>query len=324
MIISRRTFLGGLLVAPAVAMAQQAPRTRHVGILFNTNAIAQKSYLEALRAGLKRVGYVEGVNLTLEIRGAEGRYERGPELVRDLVQLKVDAIVTGGTPMSVAVRKHATGVPAVSIGASDPVAAGLVESLARPGGNMTGLIFFFPEMCAKRLELLKETLPTIQRVGYFINPANETYLMAAKAMEATASTLRLSLVQVPVAKVAEFEQAFSELKKQKVQALAYVDEPLFNFNPKPLAGLAAKTRMPMIARDAHVQAGALMSYGVDISDLWFRAGLMLDKIFRGAKPAEMPIERATKFDMAVNLRAARTLGFAIPQSVLLRADRVIE
>jgi putative ABC transport system substrate-binding protein len=276
-----------------------------------------------LRQGLRDLGYVEGKNLTIEYRWAEDRYERLPGLAAELVALKVDVLVTHGTPGSRAARQATATIPIVMAISGDAVATGLVTSIARPGGNLTGSTFFFPELNAKRLELLKEALPRASRIAALGNADNPSLAPALKALESMARSLKVDLEAVQVRRPEELAGAIPAMVKRGIDGVVLVDDPMLIANTRQLADLAAKHPIPVIGFTEYAHAGGLMSYGVNLAESWRRAAVFVDKILKGAKPGDLPIEQATRFDFAVNLATARTLGLTIPQLLLIRADEVI-
>jgi len=273
---------------------------------------------------LRDFGYVEGKNIAIEFRWAEGKYERLPELAADLVRLKVDVIVTEATPAARAATKATSSIPIVAAAVGDPVAAGLVGSLARPGGNLTGSSIFVPELSAKRLELLRELLPRAKRTAVFVHPENVAFAPILQAMEAAAASLKLELHQLPVRRPEEIEGAFAAMRAKQVDAVVVIEEPLYIANAITIAEHSAKARMPSIGYGGFADEGGLVAYGVNFIAMYRRAGYFVDRILKGAKPGDLPFERATKFEMAVNLKTAKTLGIKIPPQLLLRADKVIE
>src|SRR5437867_11468230 len=319
----------GLFVAPLAAAAQlQSGNVHRIGLLGAHSLSAQAKGVEALRAGLRDLGYVEGKNIVIEYRWAEGKYDRLPNLVAELVALKVDVIVTtGGTPPARA-AKHATStIPIVMTGVGDAVGSGLVASLARPGGNITGLSDAVPELLAKRLELLKEAIPRAQRVAVLVNPDNtpQTPLQTSwKALESGARSLKVELQRVEVRRSDEFERAFSTMAESRVDAVAVVQDALLNANVKVIADLAAKKRLPSSGTKDFAEAGGVIGYGFNPSANNRRAAYFIDKILKGAKPADLPVEQPTKFELVINLKTAKALGLTIPQTLLLRADEVIQ
>ncbi len=327
--INRRKLIialgAGALAAPLAAFAQlPAARMHRIGFLGSASAATYARQLEGLRAGLRELGYVEGKNLVIEFRWAEGNYDRLPELAAELVGLKVDLIVTHGTPGTRAAKQVTTTIPIVMAVSGDAVTTGLVASFARPGGNITGSSHFSPELNAKQLELLKDALPRIRRVAVLFNSGNAVNATALQAMEVTAKSLKLELQPFDVRSPGDFNSAFAEMSKRRVEAVAIVDDPMLIANAGAIASLAAKHRIPSIGFSALAEAGGLMAYGVNFPELFRRAALFVDKILKGAKPSDIPVEQPTKFDMIVNMKTAKALGIKIPNSILVRTDKVIK
>ena len=277
-----------------------------------------------MRTGLRQLGYEEGKNIVIHYRWAEGRYDRLPELAAELVKLNVDVIVTHSTPGALAAKQATSTIPIVMAAVGDPVAAGLVASLARPGGNLTGLTFFFAELCAKRVELIKEAIPTLTRVAVFVNPANPSHPIALSVMQRTASALGVELVPIEVKARDDIAAAIAMVAARQAAAFVVIEDPLSISNARQTAEFALQNRLPMIGFKPHAEAGALMEYGVDLADLFYRSAAFVDKILKGTAPADLPIERAVKFEIIVNLQSAKTLGIELPTSLLLRANGVIE
>lgn len=281
-------------------------------------------FLEAFRRGLRELGYIEGQNLAIEYRWAEGRYERLPELAAELVRLRVDIIVVGIAQAARAAKQATTTIPIVMVAVIDPVGFGLVKSLARPGGNITGLSSLNPEMVAKHLELLKETIPRVSRVAVLWNAANPVEVRLWRARKAAAQALGLRLIDVEVQTPDDFAAAFSVIARERPEAMLLVGDPLILGQRRPIVEFAEKHRLPIISDVAEFpHVGGLMSYGVHLPDLFRRAPAYVDKILKGTKPANLPVEQPTRFEMVVNLKTARALGLTIPPSVLIRADQVI-
>ena len=282
--------------------------------------------IDGLRQGLREHGYVEGQNIAIEYRFSEDRNDRLPALAAELVAMKVQIIVASGTPASFAARDATSTIPIVMGGiAADPVATGLITSLARPGGNITGMSMMSPQLVGKRLELLKATLPRLARVAVFWNPPNPAYGPILNELEAAAPALRLTLLRVEVRIPGDFEGAFETAVRQRAGALVAPGDPLVANRPKMLADIALKHRLPTIMDNKEfVLAGGLLSLGLDLVDSYRRAANHVDKILKGANPAELPMEQPSKFDLAVNLKTARALGVTIPPSVRLQATHVIE
>ena len=280
---------------------------------------------QAFRLGLRDLGWVEGKNISIEYRYAEGRSDRLPELAADLVRLKVDVIVASVTSDALAAQKATRAIPIVIAAPSDPVATGLVESLARPGGNITGLSQMAPELAGKRLELLKEIVPKLSRVAVLWNPQGVGATLNWKEIQPPARQLGVQLHSLEVRSPNEFDKAFEDATRARAGALAIMADPVIVTNLKRIADLAAKSRLPSIFHSSEfADAGGLVAYGPDRADLFRRAATFVDKILKGAKPADLPVEQPTKFELVVNLKTAKALGITIPQSVRFRADRVIE
>ena len=325
----RRNFLlsTSALLAAAVASFAQTPQAKipRIGFLGVATPAAWAPRIDAFRAGLRDLGYVEDKNIVIEFRFAEGQYDRLPALAAELVRLKVDVIVTHSVPGALA-AKEATAtipIPVVMTNVGDAVERGIVASLARPGGNITGDTFFAPELAAKRLEVLKEAIPRVRRVAILVNPDNPGPARL-QAMEKTAKALEVTLVRFDARGPDELNGIFAAMVKERVDSLAVVEDPALIPANKQIAELAVKQRLPSIGFIEYVEAGGLFGYGVNFLALYRRAPVFVDKILKGAKPADVPIERPTTFNFVINLKTAKALGLTIPQSVLLRADEVIE
>jgi len=313
-----------LLITAPFAEAQQPARIHRIGILIPASASFNSARGEALRQRLREIGYVEGKNIVLEYRYAEGKPERLPDLAAELVRLKVDVIVTTGPSATLAAKKASGTIPIVIASAADPVGTGLVSSLAQPGGNITGLSLMVPDLDGKRLELLKEAFPKVARVAFLWHPGGARGNLALTEMEAAAKPLGLKLLSLEVRSLDDFEGAFAQAKRDGAQALITATGGLINTQQRRVLDFAAKNRLPAIyPYSEFVEAGGLMSYGPDNTDLWRRAADFVDKILKGAKPADMPVEQPMKFGFLVNLKTAKQIGVTIPQKVLERADRVI-
>jgi len=331
--MNRRTFLGtvagGLLAAPLAEGTQEANRIVRIGYLAFDLAAANPLTREGFFDGLRDVGYVEGRNLLVEYRDAEGKTERFPALAAELVARKPDVIVTGGgTLAALAAKQATTTLPIVFTAVGDPVAEGLVASLARPGGNITGLSVVSPELISKSLELLKQSLPGVSRVGLLFKPDAVPDRVAKdrlKAAHVTARTLGVRLQVVEARGPEDFDRAFSEMTRARAGAVTVQATPVFDSARQRLVDLAAKNRLPAVySYRPYVDAGGLMSYGPDLVDLFRRAATYVDKILKGAKPADLPVEQPTKFELVINLKTAKALGLTIPPSLLARANQVIE
>jgi putative ABC transport system substrate-binding protein len=322
------TLLLGGLFNPVAAEAQQAAKVARIGLL-TLNVSTSPQLLESFLQGLRDFGYVEGRNVVIEYRDAEGKPERLSALAAELVALKVDVIFAPGTPHALAAKQATTTVPIVFPGATDPVTDGLVTSLARPGGNVTGLSFLAtPELVGKRLELLKQAVPGVTRVAILRQPGGygeRTETDMQKAAEVAARALRVRLQFVEARGPTDFDRAFSDMTTARAGALTGLAGSMFFNERRRLVDLAAKNRLPAVyPLREFVDAGGLMSYGPNIADSFRRAATYVDKILKGAKPADLPVEQPTKFELVINLKAAKALRVTIPQSMLGRADQVIE
>ena len=325
----RREFislLGGTAVAwPLAARAQQpSAKVFRIGFLGTPTADSLPKRPEAFRAGLRDLGYREGRDFVIEYRWADDDYDRLPALLADLIRLRVDVIVTHGTPAALAAKQATTTMPIVVAIVADALGSGIVSSLARPGGNVTGLTFFAPELNAKRLELLKETLPGLTDVGILLNSANPINDPILPQMSSVAQPLKLELHQFDARAPAEFEGAFAAMAAKHVGALVVIDDAVLIANAPAVVALALKQRLPSCGWPDFAIGGGLMAYGVDNLDMFRRAATFVDKILKGAKPSDLPVERATKFETIINLKTAKALGLTIPYSLLARADDVIE
>ena len=318
------TSLVGAAAGPFVAGAQQAGKVYRIGFLGATSASGYASQVEAFREGLRGLGYVEGKNIVIDFRWAEGKYARLPQLAVELVRLKPDVLVTHAPAATRAAKRATSTIPIVMGVTGDAVATGLVDSLARPGGNVTGSSFFVRELSAKRLELLKEALPQLNRVGVLLNPDNPGNGATLEVMEHTARSLKLQLQTAEAQGPADVEGAVSSLVKRQAGALSVYEDAMLVAQAEQIADLAKKHRLPSVGFFEYARAGGLLAFGVSYSDLWHRAAHFVDKILKGAKPADLPVEQATKFEVAVNLKTAKALGLTIPPSLLARADQVIE
>ena len=329
--LDRRTFLsaltGSLLAAPFVAEAQPAGKVARIGYLA-PNLAVNPHLPEAFRQGLRDLGYVEGRNLVIEIRSAEGKLERLPALAAELVALKVDVIVAGGTPAALAAKQATTTLPIVVSAAGDPVTSGLVTSLARPGGNVTGLSMLSPDLVGKCLEQLKQAVPGVSRVAVLWQPGavpERTEKDILQGAEVAARALGVQLQFVEARGPEEFDRAFSEIIRVRAGALTVLPSSMFISERRRLVDLAAKNRLPAVySVREFVDAGSFMAYGPNLPDLNRRAATYVDRILKGAKPGDLPIEQPTKYELVINLKTAKALGLSIPPSLLQRADQVIE
>jgi putative ABC transport system substrate-binding protein len=302
--------------------AQQTKKILRMGFLSPTS---DDSRVEAFRLGLRELGYTDGQNITIEYRWANGRFDKLPELAMELVRLKVDIIVAVVTQASLAAKKATPTIPIVMIGVADPEGSGLVASLARPGANITGTSSMTAEIVGKQLELLKETLPKISRVAALWNPANPIFqAIQRKEAENAARALGVQLQITEARGPEEIDRAFVSLARERTRALIILNDPVFTAARKHIAELAAKYRVPSVTGTLeHAEAGGLMAYGPSFPEMFKRAATYVDKILKGAKPADLPVERPTKFEFIINLKAAKQIGLTIPPNVLARADRVI-
>ena len=323
--MDRRRFLsmslGAAAVAPCVAEAQQGTTIHRIGLL--TSGAPQHARVDALRTGLRDLGYVEGQNLVIEYRWAEGHYDRLSALAAELARLKIEVLVAAGTPAIAAAKRTTTTIPIVMAGSGDAVAAGLVASLARPGGNVTGLTDAVPELMAKWVELLKEVVPRTERIAILRNPGNATGA-DSRVAEARARSLNIELQTFDVRQRKEFEAAFAAMTRNRIDALVVTTDAVLNSHMGPIADLSVKRRLPSAGSKEFADAGGAIGYGVAFSDNYRRAAVFVDKVLRGAKPADLPVEQPTKFELVINLKTAKALALTIPPSLLLRADQVIE
>ena len=306
--MTRRLFislLGGAMAWPVAARAQRSGKVYRIGFLGVTSHAGHGYLVDALRTGLRKLGYEEGKNIVIDYRWAEESYDRLPELAVELVKLNVDVIVTHSTPGSLAAKQASSTIPIVSAAVGDPVAAGLVASLARPGGNLTGLSFFFTEVCAKRVELMKEAIPTLTRLAVFINPANPSAVIALPVMQRTASALGIELVPIEVKTRDDIPAAIAMMTARR-EALVAIEDPVSIANARQVAELALQNGLPMIGFRPHAEAGSLMEYGVDLVDLFSRSASFVDKILKGARPADLPIEGPPNSSLTSTSKAPRS------------------
>jgi putative ABC transport system substrate-binding protein len=317
------TLLGGAAAWPLVARAQQPGKVPRIGFLGAASPSTFASRLEAIRLGLRDFGYIEGTNIIIEYRWAQGHYERLPELAAELVRSKVDLIVTHTTPGSLAAKRATTTIPIVMALIGDPVAVGIVTSVARPGGNITGQSFFNPELRAKRIELLKEVMPRLTQVAVILNADNPSTGPELQAMETTARSLNIKLLPFRLREPSEFVSAFERMEQARVEAVETGDDPL-TLNAGAIVALATRGRLLSIGTEDIPRAGGTMGYGVDFDATFRHAASFVDRILKGANPADLPIDRASKFQFILNLKAAKVLGLDVPTATLLRADEVIE
>jgi putative ABC transport system substrate-binding protein len=309
------------LVAPLAPEAQQPTHVHRIGYLFGTE---HEPFVEAFLEGMRALGYVEGQNLVMEYRAAAGHYERLPALAAELVQLKADVIVTQGTPAALAAKDAITTIPIVMMGVSDPVGSGLVASLARPGGHVTGLAVMGPELVGKQLEFLKDVLPTVSRVAILWNPANPGHALIVREADVAAQRLGVQLHLVEARGPDAFDRAFAAMTSAHAGALLVLGDGMFFEHRRRLAALAATSRLPTMHNIwPFVEAGGLMAYGQSTRDIRRYAAVYVDKILKGAKPADLPVEQPTRFELFINLKTAEALGLTIPPTLLFQADEVL-
>ena len=316
----------GVLSAPLGADAQRPGKVPRIGYLGYSSAALEPHLVGAFRQGLRDLGHVEGQNIVIEYRWAEGKLDRFPDLVADLVRLKVDVIVTAGTPGALAAKQATRTIPIVMASSADPVGTGLVASLARPGGNVTGLASISSELAGKRLEMLKEVVPRLSRLAVLWNPANPVNAIGLNQTRIAAQALRVTLQPVVEVRAAdEFDAAFATISRAHPGALVVLPDRFFYGQRARIVNFAAKNRLPaMYSVREFVDAGGLMSYAASNTDMFRRAATFVHKILKGAKPADLPVEQPTRFELVVNLKTAKSLGLTIPQSILMRADQVIQ
>ena len=327
--MNRRRFLAGgvsVLAAPLAAEAQQAGRVYRIGYLSYSSPASNPHLIEAFRQGLRELGWVEGQNITIDSRFAEGRSDAVSDLAAELVRLKVDIIVGTSTQAIVAAKNATKTIPVVMVSAGDPVGLALIANLARPGGNITGVSHSVGvETFGKQLELLKEIVPKVRHVALLWNPANPSHALAMENVKLTARSLGVQLQLLEAREPNQFDGAFAAMSKERAGALLVLQDSVFQRHRARVAGLAAKNRLPaMYGVSEYVKAGGLISYGPSLPDLFWHSATFVDKILRGANPADLPVQQPTKFELAINLKTAKALGLTIPPSVLARADEVIQ
>jgi putative ABC transport system substrate-binding protein len=328
--VRRREFIILLASATACPLAahaqQQAGKVPRIGYLGLTSPSDRPPLLDAFRQRLRELGWVEGQNIVIDYRFAEDRVDRLPDLAAELVRLKVDVIVSLGTQGVTAAKNATETIPIVMIAVRDPVGIGLIASLARPGGNVTGVSGYAGlELVTKQLELLKETVPQIRRVAILSNPSNAYHQLAIREVNVAARPLGVQLLLLEAQGPNEFDSAFAAMAKERAGALLVLSDGIFSSHSTRLADLAARSRLPAAyAVRESVEAGGLMSYGPSFLDLYRRSAVYVDKILKGAKPADLPVEQPTKFELVINLKTANALGLEVPATLLARADEVIE
>jgi putative tryptophan/tyrosine transport system substrate-binding protein len=320
-VISVTGFIG--VIFPAEA--QQVKKIPRIGFLGNSTAALEANLVGPFRDGLRELGYIEGRNILIEYRWAEGKYERFSTLIGELIAQKVDIIVTAGTPATQAYQKAKTSIPLVMVAVGDPVGTGIIASLNRPGGNITGLTSISPELEGKRIELLREVIPKLSHIAVMWNPRNAYHAIENKEVESVAAALRLKVLYLGVEAQDQLDGAFTQLLKERPEALLVLADRVFLHNRARIMDFSVRNRLPGVyAYVELVEAGGLISYGPSYPDMHRRAATYVDKILKGAKPAELPVERPAKFELVVNLKAAKQIGVTISPAVLYRADRVIK
>jgi len=314
-----------LLAAPLAVEAQQAKQVPRIGFLASSSAERDESRLAAFRQGLRELGYLEGQNIVIYQRYAAGKFEDLPKLAAELLRLKVDLLVTEGTPAARAAKTATSTIPVVMGNAGDPVGTGLVASLARPGGNVTGLSDFNLDLVTKRLELLKRMDPLISHVAVLLNPANPTNSLELGKLQPAAPALGVTLFSFEVRGADDIERAYDAMRRQRRGAVLLAGDAIFGLHRERIIALAAKSRLPTVYTSRpYVDSGGLMSYGTNFDDLFRRTAAYVDKILKGAKPGDLPVEQPTTFELIVNMKTAKALGIKIPNSILVQATKVIE
>jgi len=328
--MKRREFiiLGGAaapaILWPLAVRAQQTRKVARIGFLGSATAVGSAKSVEAFRMGLRDLGYVEGKNIVIEFQWAEGRYERLPALLAELIRRNVDVLVVHGTPGTRAAKQATTTIPIVVAIVGDALASGIVTSLARPEANLTGSTYFLTELNVKRLELLKDVFPYVPRVAALSNPGNPVSESIIPAMTAAAAPLKIELELAETQGPTEFDGAFAAMAKSRVDAVVVTQDGEFAASFKTIAALAARIKLPSIGSKEYAEAGGLLGYGVNLLSLYRRAAYFVDLILKGARPADLPVEQPTKFELVINLKTAKIIGLTIANSFLLRADEVIE
>ena len=327
--MQRRQFLtlvGGAATWPLAAHAQpQSGKMSRIGFPGNSTAALEANLVEPFRDGLRALGYEEGRTILIEYRWAEGNYARFPALVAELLAANVDVLVTAGTPAALAIKQATTSVPVVMIAVGDPVGTGLVPSLARPGGNLTGLSSIAPDLEGKRLEILREVVPKLSHVALFINSANPFHSLSVRQAQAAAQALAIKLQLLDVRAAEDLDGAFAAILKERPEALLILADRIFLHNRTRMMDFATRQRLPNVnAYRELIEAGGLMSFGPSYEDMHRRAAIYVDKILKGAKPGDLPVEQPTKFTLVLSLKAAKAIGLDVSPLLLARADEVIE
>lgn len=326
--MQRRRFLqllGGGVAGSLIGPHAVAQSVRRIGFMGNSTAELESNLVEPFRNGLRALGYEDGRNLHIEYRWADGEYDRFPRLVSELLAAKVELIVTAGTPAAQAVKRATKTVPLVMVAVGDPVGTGLVPSLARPGGNLTGLSSIAPDLEGKRLELLRELMPALSHVGVLWNPANAFHVTSMKQVHSASEKLRIKVLPLAVQKTEDLDGAFKAILRERPQALLVLADRIYLHDRQPMMDFALKNRLPSVSAYRElVMAGGLMSFGPSYEHMHERAADYVVRILKGAKPGDLPIEQPTKFDLRVNAKTAKAIDLKIPDAFLLRADEVIE
>jgi putative tryptophan/tyrosine transport system substrate-binding protein len=312
-----------LIILGGVAAAQQRPKTSRIGFLSTVAPLSER--LEAFQQGLRELGYIEGQNIIVDYRSAEGKADRLSDLAAEFARLKPDLIVSAGPTVTRVLKQATRTIPIVMAQDTDPVGNGFVANLARPGGNITGLATLSPELSGKRLELVKEIIPRLSRVAVFGTSTQPGTAESVKELETAARALALQLEYFELRNSKDVDNSFETAAQRRIQAVVTLQSPVVSAQRKQIAELANKNRLPVIYSDRqYASSGGLISYGVSAADLWRRAAYYVDKILKGAKPADLPVEQPTKFELVINLKTAKQIGLTIPPNVLARADRVIK
>jgi putative ABC transport system substrate-binding protein len=319
-----RLIAGAGATLPLNALSQTWPKIARLGFLGATMPSAVEKLLPRFRVGLRNLGYIEGQNLLIDFRWAEGNYARLSEYAAEFIRLRSDILLTAGTPGTLAAKRVTTTVPIVMLISGDAVATGIVASLARPGGNVTGSTFFDPELQAKRIELVKEILPSAKRVAVLTNAGNPIEAANIAVMKRTAESLKLELDLFDVASTDQLQSVIANVVSAGVDVVVATSDAVLRASAVRLAELTAKHRLPLVGDLDFVEAGGLLGYGANLGDLWYRGAYFVDRILKGAMPADIPVEQPTKFDLVVNLITAKALGLEVPATLLARADKVIE
>ena len=327
--ISRRGFIGavagGLAVVPAVAPAQQTTKVPRIGYLTGGSVELEKSWITSLRQGLRELGYVEGQTVVIELRGAAGRADRLSGLAEGLIRSKVDVLVTAGDAATLAAKEATSIIPVVMVTVADPVAIGVVASLGRPGGNVTGLADQHADLVAKRLEILKDLVPSASHVAVLLNPANPSHALQLRGLQAAAAAVSVTVLPREVSESAGIDRAFVALKRERAAGLIVLGDRMFGAHRKRIVELAMANRLPTVyTHRSWVESGGLVSYGANFNDLYRRVATYVDKILKGTKPGDLPVEQPTRLELVINLKTARSTGLTVSPSLLARADEAIQ